>query len=116
MRPWGIARISFSLASIDTAVGSDSERPPPSSLSQGYSTGWAGFQGVGHGSPTSPKWHASGDFQPDSAARGKAQDTERSFSRVMAISSSIRSGSPRGTSRWWTAVTSLKTRAEWLRE
>ena len=47
-----------------------------------YATGWAGFHGVGQGSPTSPKWHAR---RPISSrmerSAAKCRVTEPSFPR-----------------------------------
>src|SRR5216684_1655347 len=83
----------------------------------GYSTGWAGFQGVAQGSPTSPKWHARRPISSRMARPAANRSvTERSFSWATASNSSIRSGSSNGMSWWRMAVTSLKTRAEWVRE
>ena len=90
---------------------------PSSNPASGYSTGWAGFHGVGQGSPTSPKWHASRPISSRMARPAANRSvTERSsswrhrqqFEHPVGLARS-------GMSRWRTAVTSLKTRAEWVR-
>ena len=81
-------------------------------------TGWAGFHGVGQGSPTSPKWHASRSISSRMARPGGEAQHHRTGRRpgpppaVPAPGRAPGGGSCDGGP----PVTSLKTKAEWVRQ
>ncbi len=74
MRPLGSARISFSLASLDTAVGSSNECPPLVEPREGLFDRMGGLPGGSPRLPDIPQMaRETADFQPDGAACGEPQ-------------------------------------------
>ena len=111
MRPLGSARISFSLASLDTTSCSSSECPP---LASGGSFDRMG--GLPRGGPRLPDIpqmaRKPADFQPDGPACGEPQrDRPGVLLRPAASSFEHPVGLARAGSSWWrTAVTVVENK------
>src|SRR3982074_2444046 len=74
MRPLGSARISFSLASLDTALCSSNECPPLVECREGLFDRMGGLPGGSPRLPDIPQMACkTADFQPDGSSCGEPQ-------------------------------------------